>query len=519
MRVCILTKAEPYAWTRHYVLAFRECGHDVLTVGPNITRDELAAMHLGHLFDTFVPNDIETRLDSDILLAEVLPAGWLPDLIVAISIGGAPLCPTMEKLRCPTVYISIDTWQSPRDYLDAIAYDFVFVAQREYAPRMEVLGSRNVTWLPLACSPSVHYPSPQPVLADISFVGSIVLPIHQERYELLQRLQAEFHMLAQSCMYGPMLCRMCGSTKLTFNHSAVRDLNMRVFEAPAMGVPLLTNRDSAANGLLDLFEDGTHLIVYDSPDDLMAKARKYLHDDDARKRIADAGLQAVLAKHTYRHRAEAIVDTVARHVPQLGHGWPPKCQTHDIVNQLPAGPESVLDFGMRLGAASDDLRQRGVRRLIALTRTEPAQPVDAYGQVLVWDAALQAPQNVDVAVVDDLRALPASIDQCLHAAHAALRSGGTLLLRLRAEELAAFRIPLDAEAMRVWLLRWDFLFQRAVLGLNATSGAFESCIISARKRTRKLRDVVDDTFTNLTANCVSVHESICQWCANFPSGI
>ncbi|MCC6696780.1 MAG: glycosyltransferase [Candidatus Hydrogenedentes bacterium] len=517
MKVCILTKGEPWAWTRHYIQAFRECGHDVLTIGPNVTREELASLHLEYLYETFTPNDIESRLEPDVVLAELLPAQWLPDLIVAISVEGMPICPIMDELRCPSVYISTDTWQSPRDYLDAIAYDFVFVAQREHVPRMRALGARNVSWLPLGCTPAIHYPCPREPVADISFVGSIALPIHQERYDLLRHIEAHFRVLARSCLYGDELCRLCGSTKLTFNHSAVRDLNMRVFEALAMGVPLLTNRDSAVNGLLDLFEEDTHLIVYDSADDLLVKARRYLDDDAARRRVAEAGFAEVLARHTYRHRVEALVETVAKCVPRFGAAWPAKCHSMSIVNQLPAGPDSLLDFGMRLAPAADNLRERGVQQLTAVTRD--GSSVAAYDSVLAWRSDLQGPEEVDVAVVDDIRALPAPVDEYLRAAYGSLRSGGTLLLRLRTEELAAFGIPLDAEAMRLWLLRHDFLFQRANLEGDGSSGAVTACILCARKRTRRLRDAIDETFANLTANCASVHEAICRWCENYPSGI
>ncbi|MCC6487589.1 MAG: glycosyltransferase [Candidatus Hydrogenedentes bacterium] len=517
MRVCILTKGEPWAWTRHYIAAFRTCGHDVLTVGPNATREELISLHLEYLYETFTPNDIESRLEPDVVLAELLPAQWLPDLIVAISVEGMPLCPIMDGLRCPSIYISTDTWQSPRDYLDAIAYDFVFVAQREHVPRMQALGARNVSWLPLGCTPAIHYPCPQEPVADISFVGSIALPIHQERYDLLRQIEANFRVLARSCLYGEELCRLCGSTKLTFNHSAVRDLNMRVFEALAMGAPLLTNRDSAVNGLLDLFEEDMHLIVYDTPAELLAKARRYIDDDAARRRVAHAGYTEVLARHTYCHRVETMVGVVSKCVPGFGRSWAPRCQEHPIVNQMPAGPESVLDFGMGLASVTDNLRQRGVRQLTAIG--EAASRASGYDHVLEWRADLACPKDVDVAVVRNVCALPASLDECLRVAHTALRGGGSLLVQLQINELSALDIPLDAEAMRLWLLKYDFLFQRAHLEGDAATGPVSSCILCARKRTRKLRDVIDETFSNLTPNCASVHEAICRWCENYPSGI
>ncbi len=118
MRVCILTKGEPYGWTRHHVQGFRRRRGEVLTIGPNITRDVLNRYNLGYLYDSFTPTDIETELRPDVVLVNLLPPRSEPDLIVAISTGGISLCPVFEKTRCPKVCLSVDTWQSPRDYLD-----------------------------------------------------------------------------------------------------------------------------------------------------------------------------------------------------------------------------------------------------------------------------------------------------------------------------------------------------------------------------------------------------------------
>lgn len=517
MRVCILTKGEPYGWTRHYIRAFRQCCDEVLVAGPNITREELNRYNLGYLYESFTPTDIETELRPDVMLVNLLPPGWDPDLIVAISIGGISLCPLFEHTRCPKVYLSIDTWQSPRDYLDAIAYDFVFAAQREFVPRLRSMGARRVEWLPLACDPAAHYPVPVTPTSDVSFAGSIALPIHQERHDLVTRLQSEFVVNARTSLYGHALNRFCRSGKLTFNHSAVRDLNMRVFEALAMGVPLLTNRDAEANGLLDLFNDGEHLVVYDDADDLVRKVRAYARDDDARAAIASAGRAEVLAVHTYRHRVEAVLATLRAEVPGFGSVEAEPHAGDEIIIQFPAAPGVVIDAGLRLAHAVEAMHKRGATAVYGAA-TEACVADNRYDRIFALNSITQAGAT-DTFLIADIQALRVPPESALETAHAALNEGGTLLIRATPAELGAIGMDLDADHIRFWLLERDFLFVRAKVILDPDSNVPSACVIVARKRTRLLADVVSETFDALTPNCESVRTSVLEWCQNFPQGI
>lgn len=80
-------------------------------------------------------------------------------------------------------------------------------------------------------------------------------------------------------------------------------LNMRVFEAMACGCVMLTDQAEAARALFDV---DTELATYTTADDLEARARHLLRDDQARTRLAAAGAVAVRTRHTYRHRLSAI---------------------------------------------------------------------------------------------------------------------------------------------------------------------------------------------------------------------
>ena len=57
------------------------------------------------------------------------------------------------------------------------------------------------------------------------------------------------------------MARVYSESRLVFNCSLRREVNMRVFEGPATGSLLLTDR--IGNGLSELMADRTHLVMYD----------------------------------------------------------------------------------------------------------------------------------------------------------------------------------------------------------------------------------------------------------------
>jgi GT2 family glycosyltransferase/2-polyprenyl-3-methyl-5-hydroxy-6-metoxy-1,4-benzoquinol methylase/tetratricopeptide (TPR) repeat protein len=82
---------------------------------------------------------------------------------------------------------------------------------------------------------------------------------------------------------------------------------MRVFEALASGSLLLTN-DLRGNGQEELSQDGVYLATYQDAEDLLDKIEFYLRRGDVRERIAAAGRAEVLARHTYQHRMQTILE-------------------------------------------------------------------------------------------------------------------------------------------------------------------------------------------------------------------
>jgi len=95
----------------------------------------------------------------------------------------------------------------------------------------------------------------------------------------------------------------------------------RFFEVMASGTTLLLcNRVNTPS----LWEDGVHVVMFDSMAELRSKVRHYLQFEAERRRIVGAARALVLERHTWEARAafltKATEDAIARHTSS-GEPW------------------------------------------------------------------------------------------------------------------------------------------------------------------------------------------------------
>ena len=174
-------------------------------------------------------------------------------------------------------------------------------------------GARHVVIMPLAYEPSVHFAPPDDWsdvhrAHDVLFIGHP----HDARREFVLTLWNKhgiavyvrgpkwnriLHGEARKVLYGggPLenddyreaiwRSRIC----LGFvTHSNVDLTARRTFEITACRGFLLTKRTEAQQAC---FSDGEEVVMYDNVDECAALIRRYLPDEDARRRIAEAGYQ------------------------------------------------------------------------------------------------------------------------------------------------------------------------------------------------------------------------------------
>jgi len=83
---------------------------------------------------------------------------------------------------------------------------------------------------------------------------------------------------------------------------------IRPFEALACGIPLLSTPWRDVEGL---FRPGEDLVMVHSPAEMREQMLRLANDEEARARLAEAGLETIRARHTCGHRAEQLEGIVS----------------------------------------------------------------------------------------------------------------------------------------------------------------------------------------------------------------
>jgi spore maturation protein CgeB len=147
-------------------------------------------------------------------------------------------------------------------------------------------------------------------------------PLYAKRFETMAKLAKRYKTRFVTGVHFEDMANVYGSAKIGWHMSVTgRDLDMRVFEVMCSGRPLVC--DSAEeSGIAGLFDsDGI-----DAYDGAASNVPCWTYDDDAemwddleylltcgpdlRAAIGAEARAAVLAAHTYRHRAHELMRTV-----------------------------------------------------------------------------------------------------------------------------------------------------------------------------------------------------------------
>jgi len=296
MKILVVASLTPPATANYLIRALREAQHDVFVCS------DMASPLADHLVrGVFDVSEICTK------------HGLGPELMLFIEGGTMRLFPTgLEKISCLTAWYGIDTHMDYAKHLRiGRLFDVTFVAQKEFVERLRQDGLWQVHWLPLGFAPELM-PSPMPARdLDIAHVGSTNVSVNPPRHALLEALRREF----PSHYFGPAspqeMGRLYASARLVFNRSVKNDVNMRFFEAAGAGAVLVTDPISD-NGVEALFDEGVHYVVYRGEASLLGEVRALLDDPAHCEAMGRAARQRVLERHTYRHRADALLGEITR---------------------------------------------------------------------------------------------------------------------------------------------------------------------------------------------------------------
>ena len=354
------------ATTAHYLeRAFRK-NHNVITCGSQINEKVIKLWNLEDLNWDITPQDIfrgnKTTLKE---VMKQLPNKWKPDFYLWIETGLSDIPTDLRELKLPTACYLIDTHINFKRHIEiSKSFDFVFLAQKAYVQPMIQAGIKNVVWLPLACDPEIHGKVDVLKKCDVGFIGSISSKLDRRR-NLLDKIQKKFDLDCQRKFMNEMAEHFSAS-RIVFNNAINNDLNMRVFEALCSGSMLVTDR-ALGSGLDEFFADKKHLIIYD--DEIIEQTiTHYLNNEPERERIANEGRKEVLAKHTYCHRTDTMIQILDKQIgsiekkeSKLMNEKPPSYYENvrnDLIPLIPMDATHILEVGCATGMTGRELKKR-----------------------------------------------------------------------------------------------------------------------------------------------------------------
>jgi spore maturation protein CgeB len=312
-------------------------------------RDELAAM--GHEVRPFayrranvLYKNRSTKAAYQLWILKALERlclAWRPDVVLVLK--GGPITPGLIRrvtARVHALFVNLfpdnPLWMIPFEHIEP--YDIFFTKERYAMRQLQLVGLRNLYYLPLYCVPAFQHPVPlsaeeaAPLARAAALVGRHYP--YRERFvrELADhpvrvwgpgwehvsdpRVRAR---VAGRGVWGPDKLKIYSGAPLSLNlHHPMNDVvgvNIRAFELAAAGACQVVD---LKEDLATLFKPGEEVLAFRDLGELRRQLDYYLdHPDEARAIGANARRRA-LAEHTLRHRLEEIIFAIEQRFGRRG---------------------------------------------------------------------------------------------------------------------------------------------------------------------------------------------------------
>jgi hypothetical protein len=274
---------------------------DQVTVGPKLRPDQPRMMFAGRT--PIGVYDLKAALAAQGLARRY-------DLVVVYADASGMNFPlNLDAFDCPKALVVGDTHHLKNPLRQMIEYardarvDFVAsICNRQHLRWFRQAGFARVAWFPgLAIR---HVPRPFRVQRkpQLGFVGNAA-GHHRRRARLLDLLLSSALPLKAGTGSREVTADIYAESLACFNASLNGDLNFRVLEVLSAGGCLLTDRLAEQSGLGLLLDEDTHYVGYDTPEELLDKARDLLRHPDRALEIARAGNAAFVQSMLPQKRA------------------------------------------------------------------------------------------------------------------------------------------------------------------------------------------------------------------------
>jgi len=238
-------------------------------------------------------------------------AGFRPDALLFVEGGTRRIFPCgMEDLDCVTAFYSLDPHLHLRQHLRlAKLFDVTFVAHLQFISHFR---DGEVHWLPAAIvDPRLRAPAKGARDIEVAHIGSENRELHPERVRLLDLIRSRYRNTFIGRADLSKIGEIYGRAKVVFNHSVRAEVNIRYFEAMGAGAVLVTDRAPRETGVEQLFSPGEDFLEYHDDASMLSAIDSVLGDESKRESMGSRAQRHILANHTYRHRAEKILETLS----------------------------------------------------------------------------------------------------------------------------------------------------------------------------------------------------------------
>jgi hypothetical protein len=256
---------------------------------------------------------------------------YAPDFILctrhAASAGGETLSVLFRGRRSAFWFFDAVRPVPPSAVLLARLTDRSFSTYGYQVEALRACGAAEARFLPQGVDPDLDRPAasaPEAYRCDVSFVGSGQFP---RRLEILRALSEVCRLqirgphwngtggglpIAGGAVRGAAFARVVRGAALSLGINALPEqarerqggTSNRLWRVLGSGGCFL---GEWVAGVETFARHGEHALWYRSPDEAVALARRYLHEADARARIAEVGRRMALDRHTYDHRLTQLL--------------------------------------------------------------------------------------------------------------------------------------------------------------------------------------------------------------------
>jgi len=257
---------------------------------------------------------------------------WRPSLVLVVK--GTPITAELiarVKRKCDVLFINFfpdnPLWRMPLAAIEA--YDVFFTKERYAMRSLQQAGIRNLSYLPMYCVPSEHYPvTPTAEEArryggPISFVGNCY-PYREHFVKALRDYPLRLWGAGWSSARNPAISAVAGpavfgrekllvysASALSLNHhhpmNDIVGVNTRAFELAATAACQIVD---LKEDLQHVFKPGEEVVGYRDLGELRRQLDFYLAHPDEARAIGQNARRRALAEHTLRHRIDEMLATV-----------------------------------------------------------------------------------------------------------------------------------------------------------------------------------------------------------------